>query len=136
MKKTKLKMYGNLHSISMKIGIMAFIMILVSITAVTLIASIESRTNYDDTYKKYVLSLAEEVADVIDETDVTDYSSILKNVKLKDIDSSYSYLVDSDGIVLYHPTKEKIGTQITNEVVNNLVDEMKSGNVPEDGVSK
>ena len=37
------------------------------------------------------------------------YVSLLKDVKIKNVDSSYVYLVNEDGTMLYHPTEEKIG---------------------------
>ncbi len=52
-------------------------------------------------------------------------------VGLQNVDSSYAYLVSSDGTMLYHPTKEKVGQPVENEVVKNVVAEIAAGTVPE-----
>ena len=48
--------------------------------------------------------------------------------------SSYAYMVSSEGVTLYHPTKDRVGNQVENEVVKGLVAELKAGKTPEDGV--
>ena len=53
---------------------------------------------------------------------------------LQGVDSSYAYLVASDGTMLYHPTKEKVGQPVENEVVTGVVQEIATGVVPEPNV--
>lgn len=52
-------------------------------------------------------------------------------VGLQGVDSSYAYLVSSDGTMLYHPTKDKVGQPVENEVVKAVVEELATGVVPE-----
>lgn len=52
-------------------------------------------------------------------------------VTVKDMASSYAYVVAQDGTMLYHPTPEKIGKPVENAVVSGLIEEMKKGNFPE-----
>ena len=63
-----------------------------------------------------------------------DYNEILSNVKIKGMDSSYAYLVTSDGVMQYHPTKDKVGNPVENEVVKGLVAELQAGKTPQDSV--
>lgn len=56
---------------------------------------------------------------------------ILSGVKIEGMDSSYAYLVSSDGTMLYHPTAEKIGSPVENEVVTKLVADLKEGKIAE-----
>lgn len=49
---------------------------------------------------------------------------------MEGIDSSYAYLVDTDGTMLYHPTAEKIGQPVENAVVLGVVAELAKGQVP------
>lgn len=56
---------------------------------------------------------------------------ILSGVKIEGMDSSYAYLVSSDGTMLYHPTAEKIGSLVENEVVTKLVADLKEGKIAE-----
>lgn len=55
-------------------------------------------------------------------------------VGLNGIESSYAYLVSSDGTMLYHPTKDKVGQPVENEVVKGIVDQIAAGTVPEPAV--
>lgn len=55
-------------------------------------------------------------------------------VGLQGVDSSYAYLVSSDGTMLYHPTKDKVGQPVENEVVKKVVAEIAAGTVPEPAV--
>lgn len=63
-----------------------------------------------------------------------DYNAILADVKVKGMDSSYAYLVTSDGIMQYHPTQDKVGNPVENEVVKGLVAELQAGKTPADAV--
>ena len=56
---------------------------------------------------------------------------ILSDVKIEGMDSSYAYLVSADGTMLYHPTAEKIGSPVENEVVTKLVADLKQGKIAE-----
>lgn len=61
-------------------------------------------------------------------------SEILADVKVEGLDSSYVYLVSSDGYMMYHPTEDKVGKPVENTVVSGIVDELKKGNIPENKV--
>lgn len=61
----------------------------------------------------------------------TDFlESQLKGVGVKGYKSSYAYVVSGDGTMLYHPTKDKIGKPVENQVISNLVREIKAGQTP------
>ena len=64
-------------------------------------------------------------------THYNNLDSSIGGVGLQNVDSSYAYLVSSDGTMLYHPTKEKVGQPVENEVVKNVVAEIAAGAVPE-----
>lgn len=53
--------------------------------------------------------------------------SIYKDMGIEGIESSYTYIVDKDGIMLYHPSKDKVGNPVENEVVKGLVEDLKRG---------
>lgn len=54
----------------------------------------------------------------------------LLGVRVNDMESSYAYLVSSDGTMLYHPTKEKIGSSVENAAVKQLLEGMDKGDYP------
>lgn len=58
----------------------------------------------------------------------------LGNVKVRGMDSSYAYLVSSDGTMLYHPTADKIGQPVENDAVRQLLSEIDRGRRPETDV--
>ncbi len=61
-------------------------------------------------------------------------AEILEGIKIPGVDSSYIYLVDKEGNMMYHPTPEKIGQPVENEVVKGLRSQIESGVIPEPGV--
>ena len=58
-------------------------------------------------------------------------SEIVGGIEVEGIEGSYAYLVDSTGTMLMHPTAEKIGQPVENEVVTEVVNQIKNGTVPE-----
>ena len=59
-----------------------------------------------------------------------DYNKILAKVKVSGYPSSYAYIVDKEGTMMYHPTKDKIDKPVTNECVKNLVAGLAQGKRP------
>lgn len=53
--------------------------------------------------------------------------SMLADVGLEDVKSSYIYVVSPDGTMLYHPTPEKIGQPVENAAVKKVVSEISAG---------
>lgn len=39
----------------------------------------------------------------------------------------YSYIVDKDGTILYHADRQRIGTKVENELVNNIINRLNTG---------
>ena len=73
--------------------------------------------------------LASQGDGVLDNSDIL--GQILSGVKIEGMDSSYAYLVSADGTMLYHPSAEKIGSPVENEVVTKLVAGLKEGKIAE-----
>lgn len=65
---------------------------------------------------------------------VDSLSKKLSDFKLSGISSSYTYIVDDMGYMLYHPTADEMGSQVKIEAVKALVDELKAGSHPEPDV--
>ncbi len=63
--------------------------------------------------------------------DYEHYDKILHDVTISGFTSSYVYVVDKDGTMLYHPTPEKVGAPVANDAVKGLVAEIKAGKVPQ-----
>lgn len=61
-------------------------------------------------------------------------SEFLAGVGIEGLDSSYIYVVDAEGIMLYHPTADKIGQPVENVVVKGIVADIAAGKKVENGV--
>ncbi len=59
-----------------------------------------------------------------------EYNKILAQVKVSGYKSSYAYIVDKEGTMMYHPTKDKVGKPVSNEVVKGLVEGLSKGKRP------
>ncbi len=61
---------------------------------------------------------------------------ILGGRGIENMNSSYLYLVDKEGTMLYHSSKDKIGGKVENPAVNGLVNELAAGRNIESGTTK
>lgn len=66
----------------------------------------------------------------VDDLDYDGYANNLSGVKLEGMDSAYMYVVQNDGIMLYHPTKEKVGQPVENAVIKGVVQQLQDGKKP------
>jgi methyl-accepting chemotaxis protein len=124
---------------SIKFRLIAMTAVICLVLSLVLGAFIIVRTmnNYEEVVQDYMYDIAvtygEEIAWTI-ASDGTEtalspefLSNILSGVSISGMPTSYAYIVDSDGIMLYHPTAEKIGVKVENTVVTGLVEDLKSG---------
>lgn len=140
MEKTKV----NFHSI--KTRICSLIVLAIVVTGILMVAI------YSPNSKKQLINMAQNYLDDlaysygaqldsmievqgIEATLSSEYlEEVLAGIGLKGIESSYVYVVSPEGIMLYHPTPEKIGEPVENAVVKGVVSTIQSGGKPENGV--
>lgn len=125
-----------IHSISLKILLMTIGIVLVSLTVCMVSAGINAKAVVSDIYGEYILNLAEASADAVQRVSGTSdgaraYPSVLQGIKMKGADSSYTYLVSMDGKMLYHPTADKVGQPVENEVILGVVKRLQAGETPQ-----
>lgn len=58
------------------------------------------------------------------------YNSMLSGAGIEGLSSSYAYLVEEDGIMLYHPLQDMVGSPVDNVVVSGVVADMQRGIIP------
>ena len=133
-----------LHSVRTKIvGAMVLAMVILSVClSVVLIRNL--RIPLLETNQGYLYDLAVAYGANVDAsietkgyntaTDYYNLSESIGGIGLKGVESSYAYMVSEDGTMLYHPTKEKVGQPVENEVVKGVVGQLKSGVVPKPNV--
>ena len=123
-----------IHSISAKIMLLTVLAVVMSVLIVAFRAEAGAKKVVGDVSADYILSMAEMGVEIVNnlpqEADAGAYENALADISMEGIDSSYAYLVDTDGTMLYHPTAEKIGQPVENAVVLGVVAEIAKGQVP------
>jgi methyl-accepting chemotaxis protein len=133
----------NLHSIYVKI----LAIVLVSILAFSLLNVLfiipKARDTIQKTSENNMQDIATLSSDLVEEEIETlgekkvDYEvlkPILDGKGLNGISSSYLYVVDGKGIFKYHKKSDKVGTEIFNDDVKKILDEIPTGNYKANGV--
>lgn len=69
--------------------------------------------------------------DIVSTPEVQD---LLKEISINGKESSYAYVVDLDGTMLYHPIAEKIGVSVENVVVKQMLSDIRDGKPQETSV--
>lgn len=121
--------------------ILVVVTIILVITATLLIAMPEIRSTMITTVQDYLFDVTETNGMILSSeissrgTKVAlsqnKLEELFKDVNVKTAESSYAYVVAPDGTMLYHPTAEKIGKPVENEVITGVVGDLKAGKVPE-----
>lgn len=108
-------------------------------TVTTVYMSEAAKADINDVTKDYMYSVAEAVGNGLYnriEEDKSNLDEVLKpenladhckGVQLTDIDSSYIYVADATGTMLYHPTAEKINKPVSNEKILAVCEGMSKG---------
>ena len=125
-----------LHSISAKILLLVAVVVILAVVGAMTNAIPQEKKALDNTNKNYIMSMATIAVNLLnnsiteEEGTPEQYKELLSDVKMIGIDSSYAYLVDEKGMMIYHPTPEKIGQKVENEVVTGVVAELQAGKKP------
>lgn len=125
------------NSIKAKVAFMVAVAIICA-TAFNFVFIIPYVTGVIDKQNKdYLLDIAnangltiENMFRLTDKEKVLEYdslASVFDGVGIKDIESSYAYVVAGDGNMLYHPTKTKVGQTVENALVKGIVSDIKKG---------
>lgn len=135
----KISFYQSLKS---TIGNTVFLAVTLVVVVITLLTLPSYRSSISTQAKNTMLDVAEAYASVFDNMaahteDMEElYAQMLQNVKLEGVDSAYIYVTGEDGTILYHPNQDKIGTQATSSVIQEVVKQLAAGKVPESAVEE
>lgn len=132
-------------SISIKFLTMLIVSVL-TVGLVVLFFSIKDFKSYaSDLTKNNMLDLASTYGIILDKEIEQDpdllnnydgIKNILADAHVKGFDSSYVYLVSPDKTMIYHPTQEKVGQPVENEVVKGVVERIENGEIVESAVAE
>ena len=130
-----------IKSIAAKIMLLVAVCISITVTVCTIILVKNAKSEITDLVLRYMKYVAVSERDMLNQktmftANTEFYQSILGDVALEGVESSYAYLVSKEGTMLYHPTESKIGQPVENEVVKGLVSQLAGGTVPNDDVTR
>ena len=138
MQKTKV---GFTHSMLSKILALFTIGIFITSGILIAVSFVQSQNSTKELLQNYMLSEATSNGTILDNAmesngkellnDATKLNNLLSDVKVTGMDTSYAYLVSSEGTMLYHPTADKIGSPVENVVVTQLVSDLSKGIIAE-----
>ncbi|MBO4678845.1 MAG: methyl-accepting chemotaxis protein [Lachnospiraceae bacterium] len=128
---------GFFNSIKFKVILITFLSVLVTFSITELILLTNSKATISKTNQNYLYDMAVQTGSRLDkEFDVVGYdaamdydalASIFKGMGIIDMKTSYIYVVAADATMMYHPTQEKVGNPVTNEVVKGVAEGLAKG---------
>ena len=132
---------GFLHSLKAKILLLVAAAVVLTVVLNLRTVIPKSSSNISELTSNYMLDVAMVAGEGIDnQIRMSSYDSVMSggnlsrivgNVEIKGVKDSYTYIVDGDGTMLYHPTADKIGKPVENSVVKGVISKLKSENRPQ-----
>lgn len=141
--KVKSKDNKKRKSISTKIASLVVVTVIIAMLVCTFICTESAKNQIGGAVQNNMLTMTEiyaasmnEIEQKLGEEQISydEMATLLEGVQVKGMESSYLYVVDKNGTMLYHPTADKVGQSVENEVVKGIVEQLKSGNHPEQAV--
>lgn len=136
-KKVPQRTKGVLRSLKSKVVAMVLLAIAITVSSLlVLVTSIVNRS-LTHTLENYMGDVSNITGQNIDAALTRSGAVILNanylqkligNVSINGVDSSYAYIVTSDGTMVYHPSEDKIGQPVENEIIKGIISDMKAGN--------
>lgn len=130
-----------IKSISSKIFILAVGAVLFITTFIIIMTTFLSKREMEKTISEYMLDeavMARQVMDVAIDFDADkayDYDFMYEQfskVEISELSSSYVYIVEAGGNMLYHKDAEKVGSPVANEVIKAVANDLADGKKIED----
>ncbi|MCR5791579.1 MAG: methyl-accepting chemotaxis protein [Lachnospiraceae bacterium] len=125
-----------INSITAKIMMLVCGVILISVITNLIYAVNTSKSTVKTVNKNYMDSMVKTAKQLVESSDESaeGYANALKDIKLQGVESSYAYIVDKEGTMLYHPNAEKIGQPVENDAVKGIVADLQAGKKVQDDV--
>lgn len=128
---------GRLNSLVTKVGIFVMVLLAITITNVTFNLFSKMRQEVKEATDAHMSDIAKNSALAVSVSaknlgnvkflvNTPVFTKLTNESELTGIEGSYIYVVSLDGTMLTHPTKEKIGNQVENEVVKEVLAKIKN----------
>lgn len=137
----KQKKVGWLHSVVFKVMLCVALGVVLTWFVEVLMFIPLMETKQGENAENYMYDMAVSYGNMLDRDIMLEGSEqalstdslrqMFASVKIKCAESGYIYITDASGIMLYHPTAEKIGQAVENSVVQGAVSRLGMGNIPE-----
>jgi len=131
----------GISGINLMIAFMGSILVAVIVTVlITMLTTVpKSKSLIKEQTLNYMESMAKTCKYELEGTGLScekslyaDINALFGEVKLDGMPGSYVYIVSKDGVMLYHPSEDKIGNPVENACVKAIVSDLQAGKVPED----
>lgn len=140
----KKKKVGLFHSIKVRLSLLVSVAIIATGLLMVFTYSPNVKNELSTMSQNYLNDLALAYGTMLDD-DITstgvenalkpdNLSAHLNGVGLQGVSTSYVYLVSPDGTMLYHPTADKIGQPVENDVVKGVTADLQAGKKVENQV--
>ena len=136
----------KLNSITGKVVSLVSVSLVIVVCIVMLIVIPKAKNNLSELTADYMTDLAKITGKEIDTIkaergsavalNASTLGRVVRDIAVRDIPSSYTYVVSGDGTMLFHPTPEKIGQPVENAAVKQLVSQIEQGEIPEPALIK
>ncbi len=138
MKKQKTNFF---HSMSFKVQLLLGIGVILAVCVMTMVTFPNIQKNIESVNQSYLLDEAKAYGYILETTqymkggnltaaEAFTYEQLLNTlggISIDGCESSYAYLVDQNGTMLYHPDQTKVGQPVENVVVTGLVADLQAG---------
>ena len=126
-------------SLSFKVVAMGVIAVVISVLVVMIYSTNQAGKTVHTINKNYLQDLTDAegvtLTDMLNAegeevlTNVAELTTMFNGKGLNGVTSSYTYIVSPDSTMLFHPTVDKIGSPVENEVVKGLVSDIAAGKI-------
>lgn len=132
---------GKTRLTSIKVRVVAVLLfsIIASVLLGFCVIIPDVRKNITNTTQSYMYDLTGSYGKVLDQNVKVSVmhlrkdrlENLLGGVGLQNVSSSYFYVMDSDGLIIYHPDSEKLGKSIDIEPIADIIGMLGSGSIPQ-----
>lgn len=130
-----------LSSIQTKIVVLAVVIVLLSAGVSSAVNLNYATKEITDSVYHYMLTVDEIIFNELNSITASQglesalsaemLTDVCSGIKINGMDSAYCYIVSGDGMMLYHPTPEKIGQPVENAVITKVVSDISKGKISE-----